>query len=67
MSALELKRHLGVCYDTVWKLKHKIMRFNHRFRLAKLLPRQIRAMTSASFGQSRNCAPPTIFMVERGR
>lgn len=25
MSALELKRHLGVCYDTAWKLKHKIM------------------------------------------
>ena len=24
-SALELKRHLGVCYDTTWKLKHKIM------------------------------------------
>ena len=25
MAALELKRHLGVCYDTAWKLKHKIM------------------------------------------
>ena len=25
MSALELKRHLGVCYDSAWKLKHKIM------------------------------------------
>ncbi|MHB8742804.1 MAG: IS1595 family transposase [Sulfuricaulis sp.] len=25
MSALELKRHLGVCYDTAWKLKHKVM------------------------------------------
>ncbi len=25
LSALELKRHLGVCYDTAWKLKHKIM------------------------------------------
>ncbi|EQD26554.1 IS1595 transposase [mine drainage metagenome] len=22
MAALELKRHLGVCYDTAWKLKH---------------------------------------------
>ncbi len=26
LSALALKRHLGVCYDTAWKLKHKIMR-----------------------------------------
>lgn len=25
LSALELKRQLGVCYDTAWKLKHKIM------------------------------------------
>ena len=25
MSALTLMRHLGVCYDTAWKLKHKIM------------------------------------------
>ncbi len=25
MSALELKRHLGVSYDTAWKLKHKVM------------------------------------------
>ena len=25
MSALALMRHLGVCYDTTWKLKHKIM------------------------------------------
>jgi transposase-like protein len=25
MSVLELKRHLGVCYDTACKLKHKIM------------------------------------------
>ena len=25
LSALALKRHLGVCYDTAWKLKHKIM------------------------------------------
>lgn len=24
-AALELKRHLSVCYDTAWKLKHKIM------------------------------------------
>lgn len=25
MAALELKRHLGVCYRTAWRLKHKIM------------------------------------------
>lgn len=25
MSALELMRHLGVCYRTAWRLKHKIM------------------------------------------
>lgn len=25
LSALALKRHLGVCYATAWKLKHKIM------------------------------------------
>lgn len=25
VSALALMRHLGVCYDTAWKLKHKIM------------------------------------------
>ena len=25
MAALELKRHLGVCYDTAWKLKQKVM------------------------------------------
>jgi hypothetical protein len=25
VSALELKRHLGVCYKTVWLLKHKLM------------------------------------------
>ena len=25
VSALELKRHLGVCYKTAWLLKHKIM------------------------------------------
>lgn len=25
LSALELMRHLGVCYRTAWKLKHKIM------------------------------------------
>jgi ribosomal protein L37AE/L43A len=26
LAALELKRHLGVCYRTAWRLKHKIMR-----------------------------------------
>lgn len=25
LSALELKRHLGVCYRTAWALKHKVM------------------------------------------
>ena len=25
LSALELKRHLGVCYRTAWRMKHKIM------------------------------------------
>ena len=25
LSALELKRHLGVCYRTAWRLKHKVM------------------------------------------
>src|SRR5690606_15384449 len=25
MAALELKRHLGVCYRTAWRLKHKVM------------------------------------------
>lgn len=25
VSALELKRHLGVCYRTAWRMKHKLM------------------------------------------
>ena len=25
MAALELMRHLGVCYRTAWRVKHKIM------------------------------------------
>lgn len=25
LSALELMRHLGVCYRTAWRLKHKLM------------------------------------------
>lgn len=25
LAALELKRHLGVCYRTAWRLKHKVM------------------------------------------
>jgi hypothetical protein len=29
VSALELKRHLGVCYRTAWLLKHKIMEAMH--------------------------------------
>jgi hypothetical protein len=24
-SALSLKRHLGVCYRTAWRLKHKLL------------------------------------------
>ncbi len=25
VAALELTRHLGVCYRTAWRLKHKLM------------------------------------------
>lgn len=25
MAALELSRHLGVCYRTAWRIKHKVM------------------------------------------
>lgn len=25
VAALELKRHLGVCYKTAWLMKHKLM------------------------------------------
>ena len=25
VSALELKRHLGVCYKSAWLMKHKLM------------------------------------------
>ena len=38
LSALELKRHLGVCYDTAWKLKHKIM----QAMTEREAPRQLR-------------------------
>jgi len=29
VSALELKRHLGVCYRTAWRVKHKLMQVMH--------------------------------------
>ena len=38
LSALALKRHLGVCYDTAWKLKHKIM----QVMTEREAPRQLR-------------------------
>ena len=38
LSALALKCHLGVCYDTAWKLKHKIM----QVMTEREAPRQLR-------------------------
>lgn len=29
VSALELKRHIGVCYRTAWRVKHKLMQVMH--------------------------------------
>ena len=57
MSALELKRHLGVCYDTAWKLKHKIM----QTMTEREAPRQLTGFVQiddAYLGGERNGGKP---------
>ena len=57
LSALELKRHLGVCYDTAWKLKHKVM----QAMTAREEPRQLAGFVQiddAYLGGERNGGKP---------
>lgn len=57
LSALELKRHLGVCYRTAWRLKHKIM----QAMLEREAPRQLAGFVQiddAYLGGERNGGKP---------
>ena len=57
MAVLELKRHLGVCYDTAWKLIHKIM----QTMTEREEPRQIAGFVrihDAYLGGERNGGKP---------
>ena len=61
MAALELMRHLGVCYHTAWRLKHKVMQAmtqrEQRFSTAKPFNRAVRETRSASSDQRRASWP----------
>jgi Zn ribbon nucleic-acid-binding protein len=37
VAALELKRHLGVCYRTAWRVKHKLMHVMHEREDGRML------------------------------
>ena len=57
LSALALMRHLGVCYVTAWKLKHKIM----QAMLEREEPRQLSGFVQiddAYLGGERNGGKP---------
>jgi predicted RNA-binding Zn-ribbon protein involved in translation (DUF1610 family) len=37
VAALELQRHLGVCYRTAWRIKHKLLQVMHAREEARML------------------------------
>ena len=53
LSALELMRHLGVCYRTAWRLKHKLMQAMHEREASRRLDRLVQ-IDDAYLGGERN-------------
>ena len=52
VSALELKRHLGVCYRTAWLVKHKLLQVMVEREAARVLAGVSRSMTPTWAGSS---------------
>ena len=57
LSALELKRHLGVCYRTAWKMKHTIMQAMTKREEARQLGGFVQ-IDDAYLGGERNGGKP---------
>jgi transposase-like protein len=54
LAALELMRHLGVCYRTAWRLKHKLMQAMHSREASRRLGGLIIQIDDAYLGGERN-------------
>lgn len=58
LAALELMRHLGVCYRTAWRLKHKLMQTMQSREASRRLGGLIIQIDDAYLGGERNGGKP---------
>lgn len=58
LAALELMRHLGVCYRTAWRLKHKLMQAMRTREATRKLGGLVIQIDDAYLGGERNGGKP---------